>query len=197
MPTLVTAYSISLHGIFPSLHVQVVQQQVCLQLARAVESWEPRSETVALHAWLHPWLPYLGNRMEDLYPSIRFKLSTALQQWHPSDQSALALLSPWHTVSPSPYLLFACLPACLLAGLLACLLACLLADWLADLLGTRYPPHCKCLAVVYTIEQVLHSCSGDSPLHTHDLIASSWQAEALCLLTHLPMSQTFFLLPCV
>lgn len=69
-----------------------------MQLASAVEAWEPRSETVALHAWLHPWLPYLGSRMEDLYPSIRFKLSTALQQWHPSDQSALALLSPWHTV---------------------------------------------------------------------------------------------------
>ena len=63
-----------------------------------MEQWEPRTETVALHAWLHPWLPYLGTRMEELYPGIRFKLSTALQQWHPSDQSALALLSPWHTV---------------------------------------------------------------------------------------------------
>ena len=69
-----------------------------LQLCRAVEQWEPRTETVALHAWLHPWLPYLGTRMDELYPGIRFKLSTALQQWHPSDQSALALLSPWHTV---------------------------------------------------------------------------------------------------
>ena len=69
-----------------------------LQLCRAVEQWEPRTETVALHAWLHPWLPYLGPRMEELYPGIRFKLSTALQQWHPSDQSALALLNPWHTV---------------------------------------------------------------------------------------------------
>ena len=75
---------------------------VHVQLARAVEAWEPRSERVALHAWLHPWLPYLGSRMEDLYPSIRFKLSTALQQWHPNDGSALALLSPWHTVSPPP-----------------------------------------------------------------------------------------------
>lgn len=69
-----------------------------VQLCRAVEQWEPRTETVAVHAWLHPWLPYLGSHMDQLYPTIRFKLSAALQQWHPSDQSALALLRPWHTV---------------------------------------------------------------------------------------------------
>ena len=76
-----------------------------MQLCRAVEQWEPRTETVAVHAWLHPWLPYLGSRMDQLYPTIRFKLSAALQQWHPSDQSALALLRPWHTVmlcTPDP-----------------------------------------------------------------------------------------------
>ena len=67
-------------------------------MCRAIEQWEPRTETVAVHAWLHPWLPYLGSRMDELYPNIRFKLSAALQQWHPSDQSALALLRPWHTV---------------------------------------------------------------------------------------------------
>ena len=73
-----------------------------VQLCRAVEQWEPRTETVAVHAWLHPWLPYLGPRMDELYPTIRFKLSAALQQWHPSDQSALALLRPWHTVFALP-----------------------------------------------------------------------------------------------
>ena len=78
-----------------------------------MEQWEPRTETVALHAWLHPWLPYLGTRMEELYPGIRFKLSTALQQWHPSDQSALALLSPWHTVSIWLLKLIALLGCCL------------------------------------------------------------------------------------
>lgn len=90
-----------------------------VQLCRAVEQWEPRTETVALHAWLHPWLPYLGTRMEELYPGIRFKLSTALQQWHPSDQSALALLSPWHTVHVSIF------EAHCLCGLLSACAGCL------------------------------------------------------------------------
>lgn len=71
---------------------------MCVQLSRAVQAWEPRSEQVALHAWLHPWLELLGPQLEDLYPTIRFKLATALQAWHASDASALALLSPWHTV---------------------------------------------------------------------------------------------------
>ena len=71
------------------------------QLSRAVQAWEPRSETVPLHAWLHPWLPLLGPELEDLYPGVRFRLASALQQWHPSDASALALLSPWHTVGDS------------------------------------------------------------------------------------------------
>lgn len=71
-----------------------------LQLTRAVAAWEPRTETVPLHAWLHPWLLWVGGAMEDLYPGIRQKLTTALQQWHPSDQSALALLTPWHQVGP-------------------------------------------------------------------------------------------------
>ena len=55
-----------------------------------------------LHAWLHPWLPMLQTRLQDLHPGIRFKLATALQQWHPADQSAMALLSPWHHVRPCP-----------------------------------------------------------------------------------------------
>lgn len=70
-----------------------------LQLSAAIEVWEPRSETVALHAWVHPWLPVLGDRLTDLYPGIRHKLSVALQQWHPSDSTVHNLLSPWHAVS--------------------------------------------------------------------------------------------------
>ncbi|KAK9812190.1 hypothetical protein WJX73_003418 [Symbiochloris irregularis] len=76
----------------------VLDSLVFPKLRRAVEAWEPRLETVPLHAWLHPWLPMLGPPLADLYPTIRFKLATALQQWHPSDGSAKELLSPWHSV---------------------------------------------------------------------------------------------------
>ena len=30
------------------------------RLRRAAGEWEPRQETVPVHAWLHPWLPHLG-----------------------------------------------------------------------------------------------------------------------------------------
>lgn len=63
-----------------------------------MEEWEPRQERVPLHAWLHPWLPVLGPQLQQLYAGIRHKLAAALTAWHPSDRSALALLSPWHRV---------------------------------------------------------------------------------------------------
>ena len=68
------------------------------KLAATVDVWNPRAETVPIHAWIHPWLVLLGERLDPLYGPIRYKLGAALGAWHPSDGSALALLSPWHRV---------------------------------------------------------------------------------------------------
>ena len=68
------------------------------KLQRAVEAWNPLKDPVPIHAWLHPWLPSLGVSMASLWAPIRHKLTNALAAWHPSDQSALGLLSPWRTV---------------------------------------------------------------------------------------------------
>jgi tuftelin-interacting protein 11 len=43
----------------------------------------------------------MSKSLDSLYGTIRHKLSNALQNWHPSDSSAKAILLPWKTVFTS------------------------------------------------------------------------------------------------
>uniref|UniRef100_M4B9B9 G-patch domain-containing protein n=1 Tax=Hyaloperonospora arabidopsidis (strain Emoy2) TaxID=559515 RepID=M4B9B9_HYAAE len=70
-------------------------QLVHSRLKKECHRWDPRLDTIPIHEWLLPWLPYLGTAMESLYPDIRLALANALSQWHPSDLSVLSVLSPW------------------------------------------------------------------------------------------------------
>lgn len=63
-----------------------------------VENWNPLTDTVPIHSWIHPWLPLMQARLEPLYSPIRNKLANALQKWHPSDSSAKLILQPWKDV---------------------------------------------------------------------------------------------------
>lgn len=69
-----------------------------LALPLQVESWNPLTDTVPIHSWVHPWLPLMQARLEPLYSPIRSKLASALQKWHPSDSSAKLILQPWKDV---------------------------------------------------------------------------------------------------
>ncbi|XP_039305230.1 tuftelin-interacting protein 11 [Solenopsis invicta] len=69
------------------------------KLTLEVEEWNPLTDTVPIHTWIHPWLPLLRNRLDTLiYPIIRRKLGSALGGWHPSDRSARLMLQPWADV---------------------------------------------------------------------------------------------------
>ncbi|KAG6613654.1 STIP-like protein [Phytophthora cinnamomi] len=72
-----------------------LSQLVLSRLKKECHRWDPRSDTIPIHEWLLPWLPYLGSAMKSLYPDIRLALAGALNQWHPSDLSVLAVLTPW------------------------------------------------------------------------------------------------------
>lgn len=63
-----------------------------------MENWNPLTDTVPIHSWIHPWLPLMQVRLEPLYSPIRNKLANALQKWHPSDSSAKLILQPWKEV---------------------------------------------------------------------------------------------------
>jgi len=77
---------------------EVAIQVVLPRLRSQVDSWDPRVDRTAPHSWIHPWLDILGRRLEVLWAPIRFKLSTSLDRWHPSDPSAFSLLRPWQQV---------------------------------------------------------------------------------------------------
>lgn len=85
--------------LLPPWLVDIIFDQLLVPtLSQAVEDWDPLSDVVPIHAWIHPWLPHLGSKLEIVYPTIRAKLANALGRWHPSDVSAKQILTPWITV---------------------------------------------------------------------------------------------------
>jgi tuftelin-interacting protein 11 len=81
--------------------VSVVEQLVMPRLCHEVEAWDPLTDTVPVHEWLHPWIPFAKDTLSiSVYPVIRRKLSCALTAWHPSDRSAHLMLKPWQSAFP-------------------------------------------------------------------------------------------------
>lgn len=78
----------------------ILDQLVFPRLQQEVESWNPLIDRMYIHVWIHPWLPLMGHRLEPLYAPIRHKLSNAMVNWHPSDDSARKILQPWVQVFP-------------------------------------------------------------------------------------------------
>ena len=40
-----------------------MMQAILPKLNRGVAEWNPRTDKVAIHTWIHPWLPLLGSRL--------------------------------------------------------------------------------------------------------------------------------------
>ncbi|OXU25035.1 hypothetical protein TSAR_000542 [Trichomalopsis sarcophagae] len=77
----------------------LLDMMILPKLTLDVEQWNPVTDTVPIHTWIHPWLPLMRHRMDTLiYPVIRRKLGSALGAWHPSDNSARQMLQPWSQV---------------------------------------------------------------------------------------------------
>jgi len=80
---------------------EVIMQSVLPRLTEDVDAWDPRLNKMAVHLWIHPWLPILGNKLNHLWAPIRFKLSAYLERWKPPDHQAHEVLKPWKLVFDS------------------------------------------------------------------------------------------------
>uniref|UniRef100_A0A0V0JBR7 GCF C-terminal domain-containing protein n=1 Tax=Schistocephalus solidus TaxID=70667 RepID=A0A0V0JBR7_SCHSO len=82
------------------LQTQILDGLILPRLQAAVDAWNPLTDTIPIHAWLHPWLPWFGGsgRLAPVHEVVRHKLAACLTNWHPSDASANAVLLPWRNV---------------------------------------------------------------------------------------------------
>jgi len=42
------------------MQCNILEQLILPKLQNEVENWNPLTDTVPIHAWLHPWLPLMG-----------------------------------------------------------------------------------------------------------------------------------------
>lgn len=73
----------------------LLEQIIIPRIAAQVDEWNPLTDRIPIHSWLHPWLDVMGDRLQPVFPPIRQKLAKALNEWNPTDRSALSMLRPW------------------------------------------------------------------------------------------------------
>uniref|UniRef100_A0A2K6VEC1 G-patch domain-containing protein n=1 Tax=Onchocerca volvulus TaxID=6282 RepID=A0A2K6VEC1_ONCVO len=73
----------------------LLEQIIIPRIAAEVDEWNPLTDHIPIHTWLHPWLDVMGDRLQPIFSPIRQKLAKALKEWNPTDRSALSMLRPW------------------------------------------------------------------------------------------------------
>ncbi|CAM9593985.1 unnamed protein product, partial [Laminaria digitata] len=119
-PALTLTEALVSAGVGDEIVQSLLMQAILPKLTRGVTEWDPRTDTVLIHTWIHPWLPLLGSRVAGVFPEIRRKLAAALVHWDPSDATAYVMLSPWKNVfdyRSMEALLDKCIAPKLVAGL--------------------------------------------------------------------------------
>ncbi|KAK8790955.1 hypothetical protein WA158_005586 [Blastocystis sp. Blastoise] len=72
-----------------------IQSTIYQKLQVEVDVWDPSTETVRIDKWILPWESFIPKSIENLYPSIRYKISSLIPLWIPADISLFYIVSPF------------------------------------------------------------------------------------------------------
>ncbi|KAJ3319406.1 Tuftelin-interacting protein 11 [Boothiomyces sp. JEL0866] len=83
------------------LHSNIVNQLILPKLERALELHRIKQDGYQIHGWIFPWLPILQEAIYPLFPAIRRKFQVFFKKWHPTDKTALRIVTTWSEVFTS------------------------------------------------------------------------------------------------
>lgn len=78
--------------------MMLLLQIVIPRIAAQVDEWNPLTDRIPIHTWLHPWLDVMGDRLQPIFSPIRQKLAKALKEWNPTDRRLFALHLAFTTI---------------------------------------------------------------------------------------------------
>ncbi|PWN23283.1 TFP11-domain-containing protein [Microstroma glucosiphilum] len=78
----------------------VLDQILLPKVWKAVHDWEPRTARAPLHYILFPWLPLLGERIDETMSEARRRIRALLKSWRPKDEAVPQHLERWKEFFP-------------------------------------------------------------------------------------------------
>lgn len=79
-----------------------MDDSVLPRLKDKIESWYPNRSIFLPHLWIHPWLIFFVNNMQEklkiIFGSLKRKFRTVFSRWSTNDDFAAKLLKPWKTI---------------------------------------------------------------------------------------------------
>ncbi|KAJ3271829.1 Tuftelin-interacting protein 11 [Terramyces sp. JEL0728] len=80
------------------LYSNIIDQLILPKLERTLELHRIRQDGYQIHGWIFPWLPILQESIYPLFPVIRRKFQVFFKKWHPTDDTALRIVTAWSEV---------------------------------------------------------------------------------------------------
>lgn len=88
-PALALVEATVLAGVGGGIVQSLLEQTVLPKLTRGLAGYTPHTDAVAVHMWIHPWLPLQGSRLATLFPAICRKFEAFLMRVEPFDATVL------------------------------------------------------------------------------------------------------------
>jgi tuftelin-interacting protein 11 len=79
------------------LYQEIVEHLLLPKLNRMLEEWNVKRGW-DIHTWIFPWLPLIGQELEELWAPCRRILQQSLKKWTPAEDLGLDIVGKWSEV---------------------------------------------------------------------------------------------------